>query len=85
MGGEEEKQGSRLPGAQNLKGEREPQFTKLAGRGESGGGVFRPNCSQTGGADVEAKGDPRWAAHKGLLCWEGGGVSVLPKDKMVQA
>ncbi|XP_047391165.1 collagen alpha-1(I) chain-like [Sciurus carolinensis] len=39
----------------NLKGEREPQFAELAGRGESGGGVFRPNCSQTGGSDLEAK------------------------------
>ncbi|XP_037676712.1 collagen alpha-1(I) chain-like [Choloepus didactylus] len=44
------------PRAQSLKGKK-PQFIKLAGRDGSGGGVFRPNRTQTAGPDVAVKGE----------------------------
>lgn len=60
-----------------------PQFVKLAGRGGSGGGVFRPSRTQTAGPDLAAKGDPTPLFARAFICW-GWGRS-LPKDKMVQA
>lgn len=59
-----------------------PQFVKLAGRGGSGGRVFRPNRTQTEGPDVPAKGDPTWLLGRlFMLAVE----SLFLRDKMVQA